>query len=116
MALLQQEDRFGEAAATLDFVCSLIHPYILHRARPFSVGVLQSQFFLARCPQAIHLSLSELQSLQLSNEHPSPSPGLVQARSWRLKAQKVQLFRCGQEVFFIPRVKLGGDLGGFRNW
>lgn len=116
MALLQQEDRFGEAAATLDFVCSLIHPYILHRARPFSVGVLQSQFFLARCPQAIHLSLSELQSLQLSNEHPSPSPGLVQARTWSLKAQKVHLFRCGQEVFFIPRVKLGGDLGGFRNW
>lgn len=115
MALLQQEDRFGEAAATLDFVCSLIHLYILHRARPFSVGVLQSQFFLARC-QAIHSSLSEPQCLQLSNEHPSPSPGLVQARTWSLKAQKVQLFRRGQEVFLIPRVKLGGDLGGFRNW
>lgn len=39
-----------------------------------------------------------------------PEPG-----AWGWGAQEAQLLRCGQEVFLIPRVKLGGGLGGLHH-
>lgn len=82
--LLQQQDGFGEAAATLDFV---YFPLLPHP----SIYPVYGQALLCRGPSILallgwvssgkRLSLSDLQCLQLSNEHPFPSLRLVQARN-----------------------------------
>lgn len=77
------------------FLYSLIHPYISYRARSSSVGVLQSQVFLAGYPQvsgSMSLSLSVC-SCQMSTPLLAwfkPNPGACGQRS-----QKAQLLRCG---------------------
>lgn len=97
-------------------------------AKPFSIGVLQSQLCLAGCPQASD-------SASLSPQCLHPSRGLIQdwgatcmsiplawlaapsqtcgsgQNLWPGGPQKAQLLRCGQEVLLIPRVKRGGGLG-----
>lgn len=107
--LLQQQDRFGEVAATLDFVYPPLFPQpLVHslQGQAFSVGVLQSHSALsAWVSLGKWLSLSEPQCLQLSNEHPVSWPGVSSGQNLgpgRREPRRPSSSGVGRKCFSYP--------------
>lgn len=106
---LQQQDRSGEVAATLDFVYPPLlpqPPVQSLQGQAFSVGVLQSP----SAPSAWvslgeRLSLSGPPCLQLSHEHPVSWPGVSSGQSLgpgRRESRRPSSSGVGRKCFSYP--------------